>query len=151
FTRAVVAAITAVAPDQLPDLAALVEFRRLVPTLGGSALRTDLQNLARLLYCRFHGERLLEIARHRFLAIHMLARLHGRDGGRRMDGVMGGDDHGINVFAFEHFLVIAISLHLGAGDLFLEKSLRGITAFAPDIANPARRHIVLTGMSLDQI
>src|SRR3954447_1708754 len=55
---------------------------------------------------------------HRLLAIHVLARLHGVNGGLLVPMVGGTDDHGVDVFAGQDLAVVASGENIVAPEFF---------------------------------
>src|SRR6266705_6652969 len=106
LTTHTIAAVVTLTPDESADLAAVDQFSAFMPTLGGTALRADLVNSSRPLDCIIDLEGFIEITRHWLLTIHVLAGFHGVYRKLGVPRVVRGDEHGINVFAFEQFSVI---------------------------------------------
>ena len=71
----------------------------------------DKQGFAGALRCCLHGLRLSEIGGHRFFAEHVLTRIHGSDGQRRVRDGLGTDIDAFNIVASEHGFDVRV--HLG--------------------------------------
>ena len=110
FALLLVAAVIALGPDQLANLSGLNELGRFVPGAGGAALRSDLENATSLLHRVVNSERLVQVARHRLLAIDVLAGFHRVDGHGHVIRVVRGDHDGINVFSLEQLPVVGVNV-----------------------------------------
>ena len=110
----------------------------------GTDLRTHLKNLAGAFDRIVNLKPFLEVTCQGFLAVHVLACIHGVDGHSRMPVVHGGNDNGINVISFEQLSVIAV----GGGFGQSQKTTRGIKPFLPHITDCNLGDVVFTGMLL---
>lgn len=75
-----------------------------------AVLVAELEHKPRFLHCIVQVESLLDLVRHAFFNINMLACLYGSDDHRCVCVVGCGDDDGVNVRVFEHFAVITVLL-----------------------------------------
>ena len=103
----------------LADDAGLDDFHGATQAITGAALIAHLCGHFHLFRGVTHQARLVDRVRQRFLAIHVLAHLHGHETGDRVDMIRGGDDDRIDLLAhfFEHLAEISIGLRAGKGFL----------------------------------
>ena len=85
------------------DRAVLDPLDGLAMPLARTAVVTHLRRDLGLLRDPRHDARLTNVVRERLLAVHMLARLHRKDGDVRVQVIGGGDEDGVNrLFFLEH-------------------------------------------------
>ena len=101
FPSHAVAAIIALAPDQLAQFATLDQICTFVPAGSRTALRADLVNLPGLFHRVVNLECLVQVASHRLLAIHVFARFHGIHRDLCVPRIMCCNHHRIDILALE--------------------------------------------------
>src|SRR5436190_1656161 len=140
----VVATVIALRPNERADLAALNQFGGLVPTGGGTALRTDLEDLARLFDHIMDLKRLAEVAGHGLFAINMLSSIQRINGNRRVHWVMGGNHHRVNVLLLEQLWIMVVGLAITTDEFF-----GGIYSLLKHVTNGSEGNIVFSGVRFD--
>ena len=77
-----------------------------------------------------------------FLAVHILARLSGEDGGRRVPSISSGDQDGINILASEQFTEVTIQFAMG---VLIEPIDQGFASIAAGCLNIRDCHAAHVG------
>jgi hypothetical protein len=86
-----------------------------------------------------HRAPLADRVHDRLLEIHVLARLHGEDGLRRVPRIVGGDDHRVYVLVLEQLAEVAVAARLRRPGLGL------VDALLPDVAQGAHLDVARRG------
>ena len=140
--RARVAVVAGVRPGDLADAPGLDRFVCLPVAVTAGAVGADLQDLLVTPHGIAQLQGLLDRVRHRLLDVNMLAGCHGVDRNLSVPVVGGGDEHGVDVIAFEQLAVVHVAVALA-------NVLSARDAALVDIADGQHLDIVLVA-ALDQ-
>ena len=120
-SRGIVASQRALHQAQVSNRPLREQFFRLPVNRRTHTLRSDLHELSRLLLRRRHIEAIGDRMRHRFLAVDILARIHGIHDDLAMPVIRNCRDQAVDLLIVEQFLVAPRRREGGVHDLFRER------------------------------